>query len=675
MRNVFERRAFSFRRLLRAAVLVGLLAGFLAQAVGAAHVTRFAWEIPAALVAALLCFDTIAGLLRGVPGVDVIALLAIIGALVLSQDLAAVIIAMMVTGGGALEDFARRRARRELSALLGRTPHIAHRALDGAIRDVPVNAIAAGDHVLVKPGEIVPVDGTIETSALLDESALTGESLPVTRGHGDHVASGVLNAGGPFKMTATATAEASSYAAIIRLVQTAERERAPMVRMADRWALVFLAATLLIAGLSWGLTAQPIRALAVLVVATPCPLILAAPVALICGISRAARRGIIVKNGSALERLARIRQALFDKTGTVTTGVPRLAGVEALDGFDRDEILSLAASLEQASHHVVAKAIVAAAEALGLALPFPQAVTDHAGSGLSGMVGDTAVLVGNAGLLADSGITVPTTGSAVRMASAASSVSWVVLNGQIAGALLLADAVRPEAARALLALRNAGVSRLVMASGDRAAAVEEIGTVLGFDAVRPELSPADKIALVHAERVAGPTMMVGDGINDAPALAAADVGVAMGSRGAAAAAEAADVVVLVDRLDRVGEAVAVARRALFFAEESIIAGIGLSIIAMIVAAIGYLPPVAGALLQEGIDMAVILNALRVLAIRAPSPLSDRTAVDRMVDEHVLLRALLQRMRQLADRLDHQTNQSVDELREINTRLGALVLPH
>ena len=555
----------------------------LAQAAGAPNLARLAWEIPAILVAAVLCFDTISGLLRGMPGVDIIALLAIAGALVLSQDLAAVIIALMVTGGGTLEDFARRRARRELSALLDRTPHIAHRKIGAAIQDVPVSAIEAGDHLLVKSGEIVPVDGTVETKAVLDESALTGEPLPVTRGLGDQVASGMLNAGEPFRMIATATAEASSYAAIIRLVQTAERERPPMVRLADRWALVFLAATLLLAALSWGLTGQPIRALAVLVVATPCPLILAAPVALICGISRAAKRGIIIKNGGALERLARIQQAIFDKTGTVTTGAPRLAGVEALDGFDRDDILSLAASLEQASHHVVAAAIVAAAEARGLPLRFPQTVTEHPGSGLSGMLGTTAILVGTAGLLADAGVQVPTAGPAVRMASAASSVSWVVLNGQVAGALLFSDAVRPEAARALRGLRNAGVSHLVMASGDRAAAVEEIGTVLGFDAVRSELSPADKIALVRAERAAGPTMMVGDGINDAPALAAADVGVAMGSRGTAAAAEAAEVVLLVDRLDRVGEAVAVARRTRSIAEESIIAGITLSIIAMLVA--------------------------------------------------------------------------------------------
>jgi heavy metal translocating P-type ATPase len=635
-----------------------------------------AWDVPAALVGLVVARDCLANLRRGAPGVDIIALLAIAGALATGEHLAAGIIGLMVAGGAALEEFAQGRARRELTALISRTPRIAHRKCNGAVHDVSATNVVIGDILLVKSGEIVPVDGTIaEEAALLDESALTGEPLPVNRGIGEAVRSGVVNVGGPFSLTATATAEQSTYAAVVRLVHSAESERPPMVRLADKWALWFVAATLIVSAVAWIISAQAGRALAVLVVATPCPLILAAPVALICGVSRAARRGIIVKNGGVLERLSRIKIAVFDNTGTVTVGTPRLAGLEPAEGFDRYDLLRLAASLEQASHHAAGAAIIAAARAMELQLLLPQDVTEFSGSGLSGTVGGISVLVGNAGLVAEAGLAVPHTGIAGRMAASAASASWVVVNGQIAGALLLADQVRPEATRALRALRSAGVSRLVMASGDRASSVKEIGAVLGFDAVRPELSPADKVRLVRAERANGPTMMVGDGINDAPALAAADVGVAMGSRGAAAAAEAADAVLLLDRVDRVGEAVAIARRARSIALQSIGAGMGLSIAAMCVAALGYLPPVGGALLQELIDVAVILNALRALASTVPAPLSDRAAIDRVVDDHASLRALLERLRQVADRMNDQVDSPVQELREINERLHALLLPH
>jgi heavy metal translocating P-type ATPase len=657
------------RRLLLAVVLFGLAAGFV--------VGHLAWDIPAGLLGLVVLADLLRGLRRGVLGVDIIALLAIVGAIALGQHLAAVIIALMVAGGSALEEFAAARARRELASLLGRTPRVAHRHAADRVIDVPVDAVRPDDLLLIKPGETVPVDGfAASEAATLDESALTGEPLPVTRAQGDPIRSGVVNAGGPFDLRATATAERSTYAAVVRLVQTAERERPPLVRLADRWALGFLAVTVALGGGAWWATGEAMRALAVLVVATPCPLILAAPVALICGVSRAARRGIIVKGGGVLERLARARSVLFDKTGTLTTGTPRVTGVETLDDQDADEVLRRAASLAQVSQHAVAGAIVAAARSLSLPLAMPRDVNEIPGGGLSGMVGDTCVLLGSAGLLEAAGISPPAEGAAARMAAAAASVAWVAFDGRIAGALLLADRIRPETPRALRALRAAGITRLVMVSGDRRASAEAVAVALGLDAVHADLSPAGKIDLVRAERAAGTTVMVGDGINDAPALAAADVGVAMGARGAAAAAEAADVVLLVDRLDRVGEAIGIAKRARGIALQSILAGMALSGAAMIVAAFGDLPPVAGALLQEAIDIAVILNALRVLTgAAAPAPLTDRSAVDRVVEEHAQLRALLDRMRRTADRMDRRADDPMAELRSIDAALNALLLPH
>ena len=655
------------RRLLLVVVLLGLVAGF---AVG-----NLAWDAPAALVALVVLADLVRGLRRGVLGVDIIALLAIAGALALGEHLAAIIIALMVAGGSALEEFAQARARRELAALLGRTSRIAHRQDGDRVVDVAIDAVVPDDLLVIKPGEIVPVDGIVAAeAAMLDESALTGEPIPVPRAHGDPVRSGVVNAGTPF--TLRASAERSTYAAVVRLVRAAERERPPLVRLADRWALWFLLVTLVLGGGAWWLAGDATRALAVLVVATPCPLILAAPVALICGVSRAARRGIIVKGPGVLERLARARTVLFDKTGTLTTGTPRVTGVETLDGFDPDDVLRRAGSLAQVSQHAVAGAIVLAARGLELKLTLPRDAEEIPGGGLAGTVDGKRVLVGSAGLLDAAGIPPPADGSTARMAAAASSAAWVALDGRIAGALLLADRIRAETPRALRALRQAGVTRLVMVSGDRPSSAEAVAAALGLDAAHADLSPAGKIEVVRAERALASTVMVGDGINDAPALAAADVGVAMGARGAAAAAEAADVVLLVDRLDRIAEAVTIAARARGIAVQSIGVGMALSGVAMLVAALGYLPPVAGALLQEAIDVAVILNALRVLTGEAaPRPLTDRVAVGRVVEEHARLRTLLDRMRRTADRMDQPAEDPIGELRGIDMAMNALLLPH
>ena len=637
---------------------------------------RAGLRIAALPVAAFVTWDVARSLRRGVLGVDVIALLAILVALALEENLAGAIIALMVATGNALEEFAAGRARRELAALMARTPRVAHRRDGEQLTDIAVADIRPGYLLLVKPGEIVPTDGAAEAgAATLDDSALTGEALPVTRTTGQDIRSGGVNAGGPFLLRATARAEDSAYAAIVRLVRATENERPAMVRMADRWALWLLPFTALVAGGSWWFTTDPLRALAVMVVANSCPLILAPPIALLCGVSRAAKRGIIVKGGSVLERLAQVRVVLFDKTGTLTSGTPRVAGVEALAGHQPDEVLRLAASLDQMSQHSVAGAIVAAGRATGLPLSAPTEVVEIPGGGLTGIVDGLRVAVGSAGLLEQAGLTLPTEGTASRLAATAAGAAWVAVDGQPAGVLLLADRIRPEAARTIRALRLAGITRIGMVSGDRADFANAVGASLGLDSVHADLSPAGKIGIVREAAAGAVTVMVGDGINDAPALAAASIGVAMGARGAAAAAEAADVVLLVDRIDRVAEAIAIAKRTRMIALQSMTIGMGLSAMAMLAAALGYLPPVFGALLQESIDVVVILNALRGLTGSAAIvPLSAGANLARLVDDHARLRALLERMRRTADRLHTQGTES-ETLNQINAELRAVLLPH
>jgi heavy metal translocating P-type ATPase len=604
-------------RLLALLTLGGLVAGGAAWLAGAGGAARAAWALTTAAMLVPLALGVTKRLLRREVGVDLIALLAMAGALAIGEYLAGAVVALMLAGGQALEAFAGARARGELSALLGRVPRTAHRYQDGGLVSLPVAEVAAGDRLLVKPGEIVPVDGVMAGTgavAVLDESALTGESRPVERLEGDAVKSGTVNAGGPFDLRAVATAAASTYAAIVRLVEEAQASKAPFVRLADRYALVFLPLTLLIAAAAWVAGGSPLRALAVLVVATPCPLILAAPVALIAGVSACARRGIIVKGGGALEALAVGQVLLLDKTGTLTTGVPELAAIESFGGPSAEEVLRLAASLDQVSPHVFAAALVRGARERGLPLAFPAAVEERLGAGIRGTVEGRQVALGRLDWVA-AGQAVPPPAREVRRRAARDGASnvFVAVDGAVAGALILHDPIRADAPATLRALRRQGIRRVVMVTGDAAEVAGTVAAAIGADRLLAECTPEQKVAAVRAERAGGPTIMVGDGVNDAPALAAADLGVAMGARGATASSEAADVVITVDRLDRVAEALAIARRARRIALESVLAGMGLSLAAMLVAAAGYLPPVAGALLQEAIDVAVILNALRALA--------------------------------------------------------------
>ena len=670
-------RCVNSARLLLAWVLAGLATGIVLHFTGNTAYAAIAWAAASIPVALHVAFGVLRSLLGGRLGVDVIALFSILGALALDEAAAAAVIALMVAGGEALESWAEGRAQGALTDLLARAPRGAARIHNGEISDITLDAIAPDDLLLVRPGETVPADGTLEDAgATLDESMLTGEPLPVSLAQGARLRSGAVNAGGAFRMRASAGAAASTYAAIIRLTQAAAQSRAPLVRLADRWAIAFIILTCCLAGAAWLLSGDPRRALAVLVVATPCPLILAAPIALVAGIGRAARRGIVVKGGAALERLARIRTVIFDKTGTLTPGRPRLAGIEADPALGRDAALRLAASLAQASTHPVSVALVAAARARGFDLPVPESVAETPGGGLSGLVEGKALTLGSEGFLIGQGMGPENGLFAAALVSAAGSVGWLAVEGRAAAAFIMADGLREEAPRAVRALRQLGVARILMVTGDRAAAATPIAAALRLDAMLADRDPEGKLIALKAEAANGPVAMVGDGVNDAPVLAAADVGIAMGAHGTAAAAEAGDVVLLADRLDRAAEAIAIARRARRIALQAILLGMGLSLLAMVAAAFGWLSPLAGALLQEAIDVAAILYALRALlpGDGAVVRLSGKAGLSARVAEHAGLRDLAEALRGAGETL-HEGPAQLVELRSLERRLREELLPH
>ncbi len=579
----------------------------------------------AAIVVSLvpLTIDVLRSLLRRDPGVDAIALLAMAGALAMGQYLAGAVVGLMLSGGNALESYSSRRAKRELRSLLERAPQVAHRYEDGALVEIDAEAIATGDRLLVRGGEVVPADGVLAGGVTsIDESAITGESLPVSVAAGSELRSGTLNLGDSIDMVAARPAADSTYAGIVRLVRNAERERAPFVRLADRYAIIFLPVTLIVAALAWILSGDQVRALAVLVVATPCPLILATPIAIISGVSRAARRGIVVKGGGAIEALGDARTVLFDKTGTLTTGEPRISRLRPVGSLEAQRLLFYAASLDQASTHVLAEALVVAARSTGLDLQPPSKTEEDPGQGIEGSVAGRRVALGRPAWLRARGILgVGGLDSANAEASSANAevssptaTIAVAIDGTAAGIIEMADTLREDAEEMIEAVRRTGVERLLLVTGDDRLIADRIAAAAGLSEVFAECSPEDKLDVVRSEldRKTGTVVMVGDGVNDAPALAMADVGIAMGARGASAASESADAVLTVDRIDRVADAIRIGRRSLTVARQGIVAGMSLSGLAMGFAAFGYLAPVAGALLQEGIDVAVIFNALRVL---------------------------------------------------------------
>jgi heavy metal translocating P-type ATPase len=605
-------------RLIAGFALVAIVGGGVAYAVGDHHWADRIWATGALVVLLPLVLDTMRSLQRGDVGVDAIALVAIVWALVLGQELPAAIVALMMSGGAALEAWAAGRARRELRRLVERAPRVAHRYREGAVDEVSVDVLQLGDVVVVRAGEVVPADGEVASAnAVIDESALTGEALPVTIAASGPVRSGTANAGDTFDLRITRPAAESAYAAIVRLVTTAESDRSPFTRLADRYAAFFLPFSLALAGVAWFVSGDAVRGLSVMVVATPCPLILAAPIAFVAGLSRSAHAGIIVKGAGALERLGRARTVLLDKTGTLTLGSPEVERVVAFGILTPDETLRLAASLDQMSAHVLAESIVADAGKRGLTLSVPTAVKEQPGSGIVGDVDGRSVAVGSTAWLESNGyVDVSDHDRELDETDDAGRAKvHVGVDGRLEGVIVMGDRLRPGAETLVGDLRRVGIKHVALVSGDHADTAAEVARLVGIDEVYAEQSPEAKLSVVREMRVAPGrrnVVMVGDGINDAPALALADVGIAMAGKGATISSETADVVITVDDASRVALSISIGRRSLDIARQSVVYGLGVSMLAMVVAAFGYLPPVWGALFQEVIDVAVIVNALRAL---------------------------------------------------------------
>ncbi|NEJ23388.1 cadmium-translocating P-type ATPase [Rhizobium leguminosarum] len=595
--------------LLAIVAMTGLIAGGLLRWW---HAGLLFWSTTAlvsatVIVIVALSVDVALSLRRGDIGLDLIAALSMSAALWFGEYFAGAIVAVMYAGGQFLESFAQSRAESGMSELLSRAPRHAVLVTASGLSEVPIAVLLPGDKLLVRKGDVVPVDGkVIAGHALLNEAALTGEPLPVRRGSDELIMSGSSNLGDAFEMIASGSASESTYAGIVRMVSQARSSKAPISRLADRFSLAFLAMTLLIAGLAAWLSGDPARIVAVLVVATPCPLILAVPVALVAGMSKAARAGVLVKGAHVLEVLAAISVVVFDKTGTLTTGEPAVVSIET--DRDADELLRLAASVDQASAHVIGQTIVEEAKRRGLRLAKPLQLAEVPGEGIEGYIGERKVAVGGWDFIAEKAKFAARPG----LKDETIVTAYVAVDGTLAGTIVMADPVRKDAALAIAELRRLGVKRLSLATGDRSEVADAVGRALGLDQISAQLAPAKKVETVAAERSYGRVMMIGDGVNDAPALAAADVGVAVGRRNLAAAAEAADVLLVRDDLRQIGTLLQIARRSRAIALQSVGCGIGLSVIAMVCAGLGYLTPVQGALLQEVIDVAVIGNALRAL---------------------------------------------------------------
>ena len=566
--------------------------------------------------------DMIRDMMAGNFGLDVLAVMAMVATLAVGEYGASIIIVLMLTGGEALEDYASNRAKSALTALLEQAPQTAHRFSsrqgdkDEAIEDVPAAQVRVGDHLLVRPGEVVPVDAKLLSKrGSFDESAITGESLPVSIRAGGEVPSGSLNGDEAVRLEALRTTENSQYQQIVALVADAEKQKAPVVRIADRFAVPFTALALIIAGTAWFISGDAVRFAEVLVLATPCPLLIAAPVAFMGGLSRSAKNGVIFKGGAVIESLSNIRSAAFDKTGTITGGRPEVVRVDAYPGFDESEVLKLAASAEQYSAHVLAVGIVAAAKGRGLGLLAAETAEETAGSGVSATFGQRRVVIGSRHFVlgTDPSYSIE---DGVKL-EPGEVASYMTINGEPAGVIVLADQMRPDAPALVAYLRDQGVETIEMLTGDGESTAREIGAQAGIADVRYSLRPEQKVALVH-DLQPRPALMVGDGVNDAPALASADVGIAMGARGATAAGEAADAVIVPDSVWKVADAHAIAKQTMRVALAAIWIGIILSVGLMLVAATGAIPAMVGALTQEIVDLAAILYALRALSGKLPS---------------------------------------------------------
>jgi heavy metal translocating P-type ATPase len=609
MRNV---RRFVRHYYLFSAAVVTIIISLLLHFGGVPVVADWLLAIVAIIEVLPLLWGMWRDLQSGRYGIDILAATAIVASVALGQYWAAIVVVVMLTGGEALEDYAHHRAESELDALLKRAPRKAHVIRKGKTVEVTVDEIKVGEKILIKAGEVVPVDAVVtEGTASFDEASLTGESLPQSKDIGGQLLSGSISLDGAVTAKATATAEHSQYQQIIKLVRSASGSQAPFVRLADRYSIPFTLAAYAISIGVWVYSGQAIRFLEVIVVATPCPLLLAAPIALISGMARASRYGIIVKTGTALEKLAETKTVAFDKTGTLTRGELIVDTVRTYGQFKQDEVLGIAASLEQSSNHVVAHAIVSAARSRGLKFKKAKRVREVSGLGLQATVSGKEVLVGRSNFLETNGVKVPT---AAQKGNPQQSVVYVAADGALAGTISLNDELRSDAQTTLHWLEELGIEETIMVTGDNQSTAQAIAKKLGIAHIHADALPGDKLRILD-EVKHRPLAFVGDGVNDAPILTAADVGIALGARGSTAASESADIVIMQNDLIWVGAAFTIAKRTFRIAKQSILIGIGLSVGLMFIFASGQFSPLAGAIIQEVVDVVVIFNALRAHMIR------------------------------------------------------------
>ena len=587
--------------------LLSVIGALVLQLVGQASAANVLLIVCAAINLVPLLWGMIQDLRVGTYGVDVLAATAIISAVLFKEYWTAIIIVFMLTGGEALEDYAEKRAKTELSALLERAPQQAHVYKGRKTIDVAVAKVQVGDKILIKPGEVVPVDAVIiEGTSDFDESSLTGESLPQSKSTNQDIMSGSVCVDGSITARVVRSAADSQYSQIIKLVKSAQNSRAPFVRMADLYAVPFTLLAFTIALGAWALSGDSMRFLQVLVVATPCPLILGAPIALVSGMSRAAKHGIIVKNGSALEQLAKIKTLAFDKTGTLTQGVPKVKTVQTFGSYKQNDVIRLAATLELKSNHVLAQTIVAYSEQKKIKLAKTKNVQEIAGRGLRAVVGGKEILVGKLNLMQEEKIALPT---GFKLSNIKDTAAFVAVGGQLAGVISFEDTSRPEAKETLALINKLGIKHTLMVTGDNQVTAQRVAKQLGISDVTADALPGDKLVALEST-TPRPVGFVGDGVNDAPVLTVSDVGIALGARGSTAASESADIVILTDNLGQVATGLAIAKRTIRIAKQAILTGIFLSIILMFIFATGKFPPIYGAAIQELVDVVVIVYALR-----------------------------------------------------------------
>jgi len=594
--------------------LFGLLLGIILYiSLDLPHISHWIWFATLVLGGAPIAYQTIKGMLKGQFASDIIAMLAIITAIIMDQAFAGAVVVLMQSGGEALEAYGLKRASSSLEKLLSRAPRFAFRKTNNSLEKIDVKDVQVGDLLMVRPGDLIPVDGTILSgTAEIDESALTGEPLSHSKGAGDKVFSGTIDVNGAFEMRADKLSQESQYQKIVQLVQKAQEEKAPIQRLADKYAIIFTPLTLLMSALGYFITQDPTTILSVLVVATPCPLILATPLAILCGINKAAKEGIIVKAGASMEQIGNIKAAIFDKTGTITYGTAFVEEIIPLNHIQSDELLNKTASIEQLSSHSVAKAIV---EKANQKLAVPTNFKETPGSGVEGDLDQDHFTIGSHAFLKDK-----LTQSCFKNCQEAIDqysnrgklLIFVAKNDLCIGMLVVSDKIRPNVSQLIKDIQVLGVQEVVMLTGDNEKNAQAIAKQAGIQIYKADLLPDQKVEIVQEiGKKYHPIAMIGDGINDAPSLATATVGVAMGAYGSAISAEAADIVFLDDDLSKLTDTIAISKQTLYIAKESIFVGMGLSLTLMIIAAFGFIQPAIGAMLQEIVDFAVIINALRV----------------------------------------------------------------